>query len=54
MLIIFIKQMIKINYLTFLPKRKKLKTITSAGSNTLFRDNGVKGAVVKSVEVFHI
>ena len=50
MLIIFIKQMIKINYLIFLPKRKKKKlktTIIGAGSNTLFRDNGVKGVVVK-------
>ena len=29
-------------------KRKKLKTtILGAGSNTLFRDNGVKGAVIK-------
>ena len=34
-------------------KKKKLKTIIiGAGSNTLFRDNGVKGAVIKLGQSF--
>ena len=47
---IFIKQKMKINLKNFCEKQKKknLKTtILGAGSNTLFRDNGVKGVVIK-------
>ena len=50
MLNIFIKLKIKISLMNFLQrsKKKNLKTtILGAGSNTLFRDNGVKGAVIK-------
>ena len=50
MLNIFLKLKIKINLIEFLREAKKnnLKiTILGAGSNTLFRDNGVKGAVIK-------
>ncbi len=46
----FFKARDKIQLLEFLKeaKKKNLKTtIVGAGSNTLFRDNGVKGAVIK-------
>ena len=45
---ISLKQMIKFSLKNSLKKQKKLNTtILGAGSNTLFRDNGVKGAVIK-------
>ena len=47
---ISLKPMIKISLKNSLKKQKKKKlntTILGAGSNTLFRDNGVKGAVIK-------
>jgi len=46
----FYKVQNKMQLIEFLKeiKKKKLKTVTiGAGSNTLFRDNGVKGAVIK-------
>ena len=46
----FYKVQDKMQLIEFLKeiKKKKLKTVTiGAGSNTLFRDNGVKGAVIK-------
>ena len=51
----FLKLKIKINLIEFLKKlnEKKIKTtILGAGSNTLFRDNGVKGVVIKLIKVF--
>ena len=50
MLNFFLNLIIKINLIEFLAEAKKnnLKTtILGAGSNTLFRDNGVKGVVIK-------
>ena len=41
-----------INFLD-VAKKENLKTIIlGAGSNTLFRDNGVKGAVIKLIQDF--
>ena len=53
--IIFLKLKNKIQLIEFLKEAKKSNlnvTILGAGSNTLFRDNGVKGAVVKLVQDF--
>ena len=51
----FFKAKNKVELLEFLKevKKKELKTtILGAGSNTLFRDNGLKGAPIKLEKIF--